>query len=134
MIIELNSELDESKFNKTNLYYHGVTRSHIDEYKHDLRFSGITKLNDRLKKYNEIGDILSKARAYSPFSDKRIVGFINKQNRVVKFDRQYGDFVVFKGDDTITLHKRTERSFKSNLRRDFKEELPENQNKETNNE
>ena len=80
-----------------------------------------------MKKYDEIAEDLSNSKAYSPFSNEDIVGYIDKFGRTVMYDRRYGDYLVFDKDDTITMFKKTDKQFRNTVRRDFLKELPENQ-------
>ena len=41
--LKIYGDLDESKFNKQNLYHHGVKRNHLEEYKYDPRFPDFKK-------------------------------------------------------------------------------------------
>ena len=116
--------LDESKFNRNNLNIHYW--KHRNQYRYDPRFKDVETEEEAKELFDSIGDELSNAKAGSPFSDDIIVGFINKQGRVVKYNRSTGDYIVFNGDDSITLHKKLENQFRSNVRRDFLDELPEN--------
>ncbi len=125
VIKDFSESLDESTFNKKNLYHHAIKRQHLYEYRHDPRFPDFntTGLSELMKKYDEIGDTLSNASAGSPFSTDQIVGFIDKKGRTVKYDRQYGDFIVFTGEETITMFKKTETGFQNTVKRDFLKEI-----------
>ena len=84
-------------------------------------------MSELLKLYNEIGDKLSKAEAGSVYSPDKIVGFISKNGRTVKYDKEYGDYIVFNGEETITMFKKTMKQFMNTVERDFLRELPENE-------
>ena len=120
-----SDDLDESKFNKKNLYHHAIKRQHLQEYRHDPRFPDFntTGLTELMKKYNEIGDTLSNSPASSPSSTDRIIGFIDKNGRTVKYDRTYGDYIVFTGEHTITMFKKTEQQFQNCVKRDYAKDI-----------
>ena len=80
------------------------------------------------KKYNEIADQLSRKKVDNSMSeDSRYVGFIDKKGRYVKYDRTYNDFLVYRKNDSITLHKKTYQNYLKVRNRDFKSEMPYNE-------
>lgn len=109
---------------------------HIDEFKDDERFNNsISRLKDAINSfsfyYNAVADDLARSNAgVSTSLNDDIVGFVNKDDYCVKYNRKNGDFVIYNPRSTIlktkTLHKKTYQQYLNNLNRDFKEELPEN--------
>ena len=116
--------IKESNFTTKNLKSH--IDKHHDQYENDIRFKDAKTDEDFARIYDTIGDRLSKMKVGKSDSRGRFVGFIDKQNRRVKFDKATGDFVVYSGPSTISLHKKTVKQYKNILRRDFKSEFPYN--------
>ena len=116
--------IKESDFDTKNLNIH--FDQHKNEYKYDLRFSNIKNDDDFKKKYNEIGDTLSRKKVGSSLSDSRYVGYIDKKGRSIKYDRAYNDFVVYVKNKSITLHKKSYKNYLKIRNRDFKSEFPYN--------
>ena len=109
---------------------------HVEEYKDDPRCKQAAKILINAIKtfgiyYNDIANNLTDAHAsLSNDYTADVVGFINKDNNVCKYDRVNNDYIVYNPRSprkkTHTLHKKTEDQFQRILQRDFKEELPEN--------
>lgn len=116
--------IKESNFEPDNLLNH--VEEHKKQYLYDSRFRNVKTENQFNSLYNSIGDKLSRIKVGSSLSDNRFVGYIDKKNRYIKYDRKYQDFVVYSGKFTITLHKKTYQQYLNIRRRDFKSEMPYN--------
>ena len=107
---------------------------HIVEYKNDPRFASVANSTINAIKnfgalYNQVADNLAKARAGAPSSNDSVVGFVNKENFYVKYDRTTEDYVFYNPMSpklkTKTLHKKTEAEFQDNVKRDYASDLPQ---------
>lgn len=111
---------------------------HIDEFKDDERFASCveTLKNDIfrfMRLYNNFADDLALSEAgKSDSGEDVVVGFINKDHNVVKYNKNTQDFVIYNPRSpklkTSTFHKKTLVQYMSNLNRDFLCELPNNDN------
>lgn len=122
----------KEEFSYDNLLSHV---KHVIQYVDDPRCSKEAKdalkaIEDFGDKYNRIANRLTYEFAESPWNnpDAKIVGYLTKDNRCCKYDRETQDFVVYdpKTKITITMHKKTPEQFDRILNRDYKDELPEN--------
>ena len=118
---------EESDFSQSNLSVH--VQKYLMQYKNDPRFKNITSDEDFAKKYNEIADKLSRKRVGKSTSLDRYVGYINKDNNRVKYDRYTMDWLIYNFDKSITLHKKSAEEYDKIRKRDFKKEFPYNVNK-----
>ena len=109
---------------------------HIIEYKDDSRIKNTIKPLERTIfnfaiEYNKIADDLAIQKAGPALSDEDIVGYIDKNDNAVKYDKINHDFVVYNPRSprliTKTLHKKTYDQYLTHYSKHFKEELPENQ-------
>ena len=121
----------EESFSYDNLLKHV---KHVVQYINDPRCSSEAKRTlSAIESFGKIYDALADLLIYSSAgkSDDEnsvVVGYINKDNRYCKYNRETQDFVSYNGKtkETITMHKKTEIQYNNSRDRDFKEELPEN--------
>ena len=108
---------------------------HMYEYENDPIYSSLIKqLKDDLTKLKLLWDttsnVLAKSKAGKSDSDDIIVGYVQKDGRFVKYNKNTNDFLVYTihGNyiKTRTLHKKTLDEYNKIKNRDFFNELPEN--------
>lgn len=109
---------------------------HVIEYQDDPRCSKeannlIKEINKFSIKYNQIADSLAASPAGRTDSNDLIIGYIQKDGRIAKYNRSTGDFVVYQPKNnrnvTKTLHKKTYNEFLNTMKNYYKDELIENQ-------
>lgn len=124
-VIIINIIVDESRFNSEDLITHAI--KHKKEYEHDPRFRYYLE-NDEIfsQRYDDIADILSWKKVQPVTDEKaRFVGFIDRRGRFCKYDREYQDYIVYRGRNSITMHKKDYKSFMRIYNRDYKKDIPD---------
>ena len=116
---------EDSDFSEDNLIKH--LESHKVHYLHDPRFKDVRTEEEFADLYNKIGDSLSRKHVDKSDSSSRYVGYINKQNNRVKYDRVTLDWIIYNRDKTITLHKKSSKEYDRTKKRDFLREFPYNE-------
>ena len=120
--------IKESDFSPQNLLKH--VDEHGAQYIKDSRFKDV--LNDAEafnKRYNQIANELSHKHVGKSNSKDNYIGYIDKNNNVVKYDTKKHDFVVYDKKWSITMHKKSRENYDKIRKRDFKKELPYNEEK-----
>ncbi len=121
--------LTQANFEEENHKTH--SDKHYKEYLKDNRFKGIEYPSAEFNTlYNEIGRNLSKTRVDKSDSSTRIVGYIAKDSRQIKYDKATKDYLVISSDGStvISLHKRSGKEYTRVLKKDFLKEFDYNEN------